>query len=81
MVRACELCATTAGVHALAVLPIHSLNTCRAVAVQAEVQVAHEGSNYIYLIFTSHFNNFERVVTCLDGMELSEGSHWSKNTP
>ena len=37
VVRACELCATTAGVHALAVLPMHSLNTCRAVAVRAEV--------------------------------------------
>ena len=47
MVRACELYATTAEVHALAVSPMLSLNTCRAVAVQYEVQVSHGGSTCI----------------------------------
>ena len=44
VVPACELCVTTAGLHALAVLSVHPLSTYRAEAERGMVQVAHGGS-------------------------------------
>ena len=44
MVRACELYATTAGAHALAVLPMHKLNTFRAIGDRGEAWMAHGSS-------------------------------------
>ena len=60
VVPACELCVTTAGLHALAVLSVHPLSTYRAEAERGMVQVAHGGSTRI-CSKVIHLGNFARL--------------------
>ena len=60
MVRACKIYVTTAGVHALAVLPMHTLNTCRAIGDRIEVWVAY-GSSTRICSKVIHLGNFARL--------------------
>ena len=72
MVRACELYATTAGAHALAVLPMHTLNNFRAIGDRIEVWVAH-GSSTRICSKVIHLGNFARVKYLVKSCGIDSG--------
>ena len=72
MVRACKIYVTTAGVHALAVLPMHTLNTCRAIGDRIEVWVAY-GSSTRICSKVIHLGNFARLKYLVKSCGIDSG--------